>query len=198
MTDTKNIRSRGRPRRFDPDQAVATAKQLFHARGFDAVGVAEITSVLGINPPSFYAAFGSKMGLYKRVLDLYAGTEAIPLADILRPDRPVGECLAALLEDAARRYAAHSAAPGCLVLEGTRCDDEKARAAASVFHTAAEGVIRSYIAARHPEEAERLADFVSSTMVGLSAMARIGRDVERLLSIARVAGGAVKQELSEA
>jgi TetR/AcrR family transcriptional repressor for divergent bdcA len=35
-------------------------------------------------------------------------------------------------------------------------------------------------------------------MVGLSAMARIGRDVERLLSIARVAGGAVKQELSEA
>ena len=63
MTDTKNIRSRGRPRRFDPDQAVATAKQLFHARGFDAVGVAEITSVLGINPPSFYAAFGSKMGI---------------------------------------------------------------------------------------------------------------------------------------
>ncbi|CUX04919.1 putative transcriptional regulator [Agrobacterium fabacearum S56] len=197
MTDTKNIRSRGRPRRFDPDQAVATAKQLFHARGFDAVGVAEITSVLGINPPSFYAAFGSKMGLYKRVLGLYAGTEAIPLADILRPDREVGECLASLLEDAARRYAAHSAAPGCLVLEGTRCDDEEARAAARVFHTAAEGVIRSYIAARHPEEAERLADFVSSTMVGLSAMARIGRDIERLLSIARVAGGAVKQELSE-
>jgi TetR/AcrR family transcriptional repressor for divergent bdcA len=196
MTDTKNIRSRGRPRRFDPDQAVATAKQLFHARGFDAVGVAEITSVLGINPPSFYAAFGSKMGLYKRVLDLYAGTEAIPLADVLRPDRPVGECLAALLEDAARRYTAHSAAPGCLVLEGTRCDDEEARAAARVFHTAAEGVIRTYIATRYPEKAERLADFVSSTMVGLSAMARIGRDVERLVAIAHVAGRAAERELS--
>lgn len=196
MTDTKNIRARGRPRRFDPDQAVATAKELFHARGFDAVGVAEITSLLGINPPSFYAAFGSKMGLYNRVLALYAGTEAIPLADILQPDRPVGECLAALLEDAARRYAAHSAAAGCLVLEGTRCDDEEARAAARVFHTAAEGVIRCYIATRHPGEAERLADFVSSTMVGLSAMARIGRDVERLLGIARVAGRAVEQDLS--
>jgi TetR/AcrR family transcriptional repressor for divergent bdcA len=175
---------------------VATAKQLFHARGFDAVGVAEITSVLGINPPSFYAAFGSKMGLYKRVLDLYAGTEAIPLADVLRPDRPVGECLAALLEDAARRYTAHSAAPGCLVLEGTRCDDEEARAAARVFHTAAEGVIRTYIATRYPEKAERLADFVSSTMVGLSAMARIGRDVERLVAIAHVAGRAAERELS--
>ncbi|MDZ7926987.1 MAG: TetR/AcrR family transcriptional regulator [Agrobacterium sp.] len=133
MVDTKNIRSRGRPRRFDPDQAVATAKQLFHARGFDAVGVAEITSVLGINPPSFYAAFGSKMGLYKRVLDLYAGTEAIPLADILRPDRPVGECLAALLEDAARRYAAHSAAAGCLVLEGTRCGGDEKRVPQPAF-----------------------------------------------------------------
>ncbi len=43
-------------------------------------------------PPSLYAAFGSKAGLFSRVLNEYVGTEAIPLADILRDDRPVGEC----------------------------------------------------------------------------------------------------------
>lgn len=43
--------------------------------------------------PSLYAAFGSKVGLFSRVLNEYVGTEAIPLADILRDDRPVGECL---------------------------------------------------------------------------------------------------------
>lgn len=37
--------------------------------------------------PSLYAAFGNKAGLFSRVLNEYVGTEAIPLADILRDDR---------------------------------------------------------------------------------------------------------------
>ncbi|MBC7283190.1 TetR/AcrR family transcriptional regulator [Hoeflea sp.] len=195
MTTTNNSRPRGRPRRFDLDQAVATAQRLFHERGYDAVSVADVTAALGINPPSFYAAFGSKAGLYARVLDRYALTGAIPLPALLRADRPVAECLAAVLEDAARRYAADPAAIGCLVLEGTRSDDQEARAAACVFHTAAEDMIRGYIAARHPEEAERLTDFVGTTMIGLSAKARSGVDLDRLLSVARMAGRALAREL---
>ena len=193
---TTNItRPRGRPRRFDPDQGVALAQHLFHARGYDAVNVADVTEALGINPPSFYAAFGSKAGLYARVLDRYAVTGAIPLSDLLRPDRPVSECLASVLEEAARRYAANPAAAGCLVLEGIGCDDPEARAAACVFHVAAEDVIRAYIAARYPQEAGRLTDFVGSTMAGLSAKARNGLDLGRLLAIARLAGRALAHEL---
>ncbi|SCX27677.1 HTH-type transcriptional repressor BdcR [Agrobacterium sp. DSM 25558] len=196
MSTTNTVRPRGRPRRFDPDQGVAVAQHLFHARGYDAVSVADVTEALGINPPSFYAAFGNKAGLYDRVLARYAATGAIPLADILRPDRPVAECLALLLEEAARLYAADPTAAGCLVLEGTRCNDEEARAAACVFHTAAEGAICAYIAERHPEEAERLTDFIGTTMTGLSAKARRGLDLDRLLHIARLAGRALAQELA--
>src|SRR3546814_1058337 len=97
-------------------------------------------------------------GLYSRVLDRYAGTRAIPLADLLRADRPVAESLAAVLEDAAHRYAADPAAAGCLVLEGIRCNDQEAREAARAFHAAAEDTIRGYIAARHPQEAGRVTD----------------------------------------
>jgi len=189
---TTNIsRPRGRPRRFDPDEAVATAQHLFHARGYDAVSVADVTEALGINPPSFYAAFGNKAGLYTRVLDHWAGTRAIPLDEILRPDRPVAEALAALLEEAARRYAADPAAGGCLVLEGTRCNDREAREAARAFNLAAEDAIQRYIAARYPEEAERLMNFVSTTMSGLSAKARNGHGLDQLLATARLAGTAV-------
>ncbi len=195
MITTNKSRPRGRRRRFDPDQAVTTAQHLFHARGYDAVSVADVTEALGINPPSFYAAFGNKAGLYTRVLELWADTKAIPLNDILRPDRPVAECLAAVLEEAARRYAADPAAAGCLVLEGTRCNDEEAREAARAFNLAAEGVIRSYIAARHSEEAERVADFVSTTMSGLSAKARNGHGLDQLLATARLAGLALAQAL---
>jgi TetR/AcrR family transcriptional regulator, repressor for divergent bdcA len=147
------------------------------------------------NPPSFYAAFGNKAGLYARILGRYAGTDAISLADLLRSDRPMAECLAAVLEEAARRYAADPAAAGCLVLEGVRCNDPEAREAARVFHAAAEDVVRRYIAARHPEEAERLTDFVSTTMAGLSAKSRNGYGLDRLLATARLASLAVAQAL---
>ena len=50
--------------------------KLFHARGYDAVGVAELVAELGIKPPSFYAAFGSKVGLLARALERYGQSEA--------------------------------------------------------------------------------------------------------------------------
>ncbi len=68
MVTKKQSRVPGRPRRFAPEQAISAAKVLFHQKGFDAVSVAEVTDYLGINPPSLYAAFGSKAGLFSRVL----------------------------------------------------------------------------------------------------------------------------------
>ncbi|MEH6718986.1 MAG: helix-turn-helix domain-containing protein [Aurantimonas endophytica] len=197
MADTNIPRRRGRPRRFDPDQAVATAQQLFHARGFDAVSVADLTEALGINPPSFYAAFGSKAGLYARVLERYAGTDAIPFGELLRPDRPVAACLSAVLEEAARRYAADPAAGGCVVVEGTRCNDREAREAALVLNLAAEAAIRQYVAARHPADAERVTDFVCTTMFGLSAKARNGHGLDQLLATARLASLSLAQALPD-
>ncbi len=197
MKTTKTSRPRGRPRRFDPGDAVATAQRLFHARGYDAVSVADVTDALDIKPPSFYAAFGSKTGLYVRVLERYSATDAIPLQELLRPDRPVAESLASVLEEAARRYAADPAAAGCLVLEGTRCNDREAREAAQALHAAAEEMIRAYVAARHPQEADRITDFVGTTMAGMSAKARNGHGLDRLLATARLAGLALSRTLSE-
>lgn len=190
---TDKPRGRGRPRRFDPEEAVATAQQLFHARGYDAVSVADLTAALGINPPSFYAAFGSKAGLYARVLQRYNSGNAVPLTALLRDDHPVPDCLAAVLEEAARYYAANPEAAGCLVLEGVRCDDRDAREAARAYNIAAEAVIRDYVAARCPAEAELLTDFVSTTMSGLSAKARSGHGLDQLLATARLAGLALRQ-----
>lgn len=192
---TDILRTRGRPRGFDPEEAVATAQRLFHERGYDAVSVADLTKALGINPPSFYAAFGSKAGLYARILDRYAETGAIPLQQILGVDRPLAESLAEVLEQAARSYAADPTATGCLVLEGTRCNDPEARDAACGFHVEAQDVIRRSIAERYPQEADRLADFVTTTMAGLSASARHGQGLDRLLATARLAGMALRQAL---
>jgi TetR/AcrR family transcriptional repressor for divergent bdcA len=57
-------------------------------------------------------------------------------------------------------------------------------------------VIRDYIAARHHEDAERLTDFVSTTVSGLSAKARNGHSLDQLLATARLASLAIAQALS--
>lgn len=186
---TKISRPRGRPRAFDPEKAVAIAQSLFHARGYDAVSVADLTEAIGINPPSFYAAFGSKAGLYARSLGRYTETEGIPLTDILTPERRAAEALAAVLAEAARRYAADSNAAGCLAIEGTRCNDPDARYAARRLTIAAREIIRNFVAATNPGAAEQLADYVVTVMTGLSTMAREGHDLDRLLSTALLAGG---------
>lgn len=195
MSTTKCSRTPGRPRNFDPELAVANVQQLFHARGYDSVSVADVTQALSIKPPSFYAAFGNKLGLYQRVLSRYVQNDAIPFDDILRGDRPVAECLASLLEEAACRYAADPDAPGCLVLEGTHSNDPQARNAARAFYRVAENKIHDFIAQRHPEEAASLTDFVCTTMLGLSGKARCGHSLERLLSSAQIAGLALVHRL---
>ncbi|MEB5756469.1 TetR/AcrR family transcriptional regulator [Citrobacter cronae] len=196
MSTTKCSRAPGRPRNFDPELAVAKVQPLFHAHGYDAVSVADVTQALNINPPSFYAAFGNKIGLYERVLGRYVQTDAIPFDDILRSDRPVAESLAALLEEAARRYAADPHAPGCLVLEGTHSNDPQARQVARAFYSVAEHKIHDFIAQRHPEVADSLTDYISTTMLGLSGKARCGHTLERLLSSAHIASQAVLHQLS--
>ena len=188
MTTTKQGRTPGRPRQFDAEQAIETAQRLFHARGYDAVSVADLTQAFGINPPSFYAAFGSKLGLYTRVLQRYSQTGAIPI------DR-ADDNNAPAFRHAARRYVADPAAAGCLVLEGVHCQDADARVAAGEWHAAARAKIQQYIARHRPQDALRVTDYMDTLMLGLSAKAREGDSLPRLLETVRLAGLALERIL---
>ena len=114
---------------------------------------------------------------------------------IFGEDRPLADALAEVLLEAARYYAADASATGCMVLEGTRCQDPEARELACGYHEAAQKLIRERIAAHYPQEADRLADFVSTTRAGLSASARHGQSLDRLLATARLAGLAIATAL---
>ncbi|WP_394891526.1 TetR/AcrR family transcriptional regulator [Mesorhizobium sp. AaZ16] len=75
MTENISASSKGRPRGFDRAEALRHAMRLFWAKGYDGASLADLTAVMGINPPSLYAAFGSKEALFREATDLYSETE---------------------------------------------------------------------------------------------------------------------------
>lgn len=179
---------RGRPRAFDPEAALEMGQRMFHAAGYDAVGLSALTDALGIKPPSFYTAFGSKAAFFERVLERYASTE-LALAAILRPDRDPADALADLLERAARSYAHDLQRTGCLVLEAARGNDESESAvlARRIAERRREQV-RAFVATTHPKKADAVRDYVATVMSGLSGSAREGMSEARLVGVARAAG----------
>lgn len=197
MTTTKNTKNPGRPRSFDVDQAVETAMKLFHARGYDAVGVAELATELGIKPPSFYAAFGSKAGLFGRALQLYAAGEANVFARALEQGGTTAEVIERTFANAARFYPAKDCTAGCLVLDGSRySSDREARSLGEAARRESVAALRDYIAGERPDRASELAQFVSIALAGMSAAARDGATRDQLQLFADSASRAFARELS--
>lgn len=152
--------------------------------------MAALADMMGINPPSLYAAFGSKAALYAEVLDRYSRTS--PLTEPLAvPATAPAEALADLLHRAARIYSADPAAAGCLVLEGERSTDADAACRARTCKAASVQQLRAVIAHAHPDRADALADYVAAIMSGMSADARAGHSTERLIAVADIAALAI-------
>ncbi len=76
----------GRPKSFEPEQALDQAVELFWARGFEATSIDQVTEALGVTRAAVYREWGSKELLYQAALERYrqAGSEAFIAA--LRSD----------------------------------------------------------------------------------------------------------------
>ena len=178
------------------EQAVEHAIKLFHSRGYDAVGVAELVAELGIKPPSFYAAFGSKLGLLERALERYGKSEANVFASALEKGGNVVEVISRTLGNAAHVYPENSGVSGCLVLDGTRNSAvPEVRALGVAARRAAHEAIRDFIATAYPHQAGELADLVMISLAGMSAAARDGADETSLARFAEKTARAFRREV---
>src|ERR1700676_5554651 len=61
----------GRPRAFDPEEALDCAMQVFWRKGYLGTSLSDLTDAMGINRPSLYAAFGNKKSLFRKALNRY-------------------------------------------------------------------------------------------------------------------------------
>lgn len=182
---TKN-KKRGRPSAFDKDVALVTAMHLFHAKGYDAVGIAELSNAMEIKPPSLYAAFGNKAHLYEKTLELYAANEGQFMRHSFDQATSIKEGLRAMLISAVEQYSLHEDRLGCMVMDGAHCTSDTAASSTSLnMCRATQTNVADYIASQYPDVADVAAKQIMIALAGLSASARTGAAREDLLRFAK-------------
>jgi hypothetical protein len=79
-----------RPRVFDVDKAVHSYCDVLEKRLRTDLRCGDLTEEMGITPPSFYFAFESKGGLFRKVVEHYATTYLGFMEDALRQPTALG------------------------------------------------------------------------------------------------------------
>jgi AcrR family transcriptional regulator len=170
---------------------------LFWRHGYEGSSITQLTEAMGINPPSLYAAFGSKEQLYREAMKFYlTGLGDIGVARL--NDAPnAREGVANVLEAAAAAFTRPGFPSGCMIGVGSlRCAEEnrviaEETAALRKRSQAAfsQRLARAQRDGEIPNDADivALTDFFSSIVEGMSVQAQDGASRERLLSIGRLA-----------
>jgi AcrR family transcriptional regulator len=109
--------TRGRPRAFDRDAALAQATRLFWERGYETTSIGELTEAMHIRPGSLYAAFGDKKSLFREVVHAYGRSPAGAFVGVALQEEPTAYgAFARILREAAAIYPDPSHPAGCLTI----------------------------------------------------------------------------------
>ncbi|MBF6453973.1 TetR/AcrR family transcriptional regulator [Nocardia cyriacigeorgica] len=181
---------RGRPRAFDRDVALRRAMEVFWEHGYEGASMTDLTSAMGINSPSLYAAFGGKEALFREAIELYGRTEGGLTARALREEPTARAAIEAMLRDNAVAYTAPDKPHGCMVvLAGstytTRTEsvrefliDMRKQTSADIEARLDRGVTEGDLPAG--TDTAGLATFYTTVLYGLSVQARDGASHDEL------------------
>jgi AcrR family transcriptional regulator len=112
----KEEKPRGRPRLYVESEALDRAMGVFWDRGFAAASLDDLSSAMGMNRPSIYAAFGDKTDLFIKTLDRYEASGRQTFETILGSDQALPEALRAFFLTLVDVYTAgEEAQRGCLM-----------------------------------------------------------------------------------
>ena len=112
----KMPRSRGRPRAYDPDQALAQARDAFWDGGYTGTSLEELSDATGMNRPSLYGAFGDKRALYLQIMERYREMGRGVMKEELAYDVSLAEALRRTFARAINIYLAGARGPrGCFL-----------------------------------------------------------------------------------
>ena len=101
---TSEPKRRGRPRAYDPAQALARAADTFWKAGYAGTSLDDLSEATGMNRPSLYAAFGDKRDLYLKTLEHYREESRALARAALADDPPLRVFLKRFYDKALELY----------------------------------------------------------------------------------------------
>lgn len=110
---------RGRPRKFDINQALDAAMITFWRYGYQATSLDDLTQAMGINRPSLYATFGDKEQLFLRTVDRYAEQYGAPATAVLDEYTHARDAIRAFFNTVITQLTDTRLPPGCLRVNST-------------------------------------------------------------------------------
>ncbi|TGE01117.1 TetR/AcrR family transcriptional regulator [Methylobacterium nonmethylotrophicum] len=168
----------GRPWSFDRDAAIDTAMLLFWRHGYEGVSVGDLTKAIGVAPPSLYAAFGSKAGLYERAMARYEETRGGLDVAAIQSAASLPDAVRRLLTDAVAAVTQRPLERGCMISSGlVACHPDHAdlaRDAAARREALRARIVQALSPFAKDDPAETLARHLAAVMQGISIQARDG------------------------
>lgn len=173
---------------------------LFWARGYEGVSIADLTAAIGVAPPSLYHAFGSKAGLFEEAVALYQRGEAGLDLEKLAGAATLSEWARGLLEAAAENVTKSGRA--CLIASGMIvCHPDNREVAEGLADRRAffRQAIGERLAHWIPEAmAQDLSRYLVTVLQGLSMQARDGATFEELCPTIELALSTVAEQEARA
>ena len=197
-TKKQNRRPRGRPRAYDPDRALARARDAFWDGGYTGTSLEELSEATGMNRPSLYGAFGDKRALYLQTMDRYREMGRTAMKEGLSYELPLDESLRRTFARAIAIYIAGThGARGCFLIntsatESVRDADIRASFAAGLHELDDQMEARLRHALAHGElksdlDPAVLARVLDGVMNSLALRARAGESPAMLEATAEAA-----------
>jgi len=179
----------GRPRGFDENAALDAAMRVFWEKSYEGATLSDLTSAMGINRSSMYAAFGDKAALFRRAMERYREGPMRYIRDAL--EKPVlRDAVRDLLHGAVLFLSQPGHPRGCLSVQAALAcgvDAEPIQQAMVEWRKAGEEALRKrFVKARRAGELPRdispadLARFIATVMAGLAVQAVNGASCDEM------------------
>ncbi|HMH66074.1 MAG TPA: TetR/AcrR family transcriptional regulator [Rhizomicrobium sp.] len=186
----------GRPRTFCTEKGLDCAMQVFWRKGYEGASMVDLTTAMGINSPSLYAAYGSKEGLFRAVLERYEARRDKFMEEVFAA--PTAREVATLFLHGVADFAADTGGqnpPGCLLLQsGMTCGDsaipdELAKHRAVKEKALCERFARAKAEGDLPQSTvpQALASYIMAVSNGMCVQAASGASVQDLHAVADMA-----------
>jgi AcrR family transcriptional regulator len=187
----------GRPLSFDRELALEKAMLVFWQYGYDTTSLNDLTTAMGITPPSLYGAFGDKETLFMEAVKRYTEKHHDQIALDLNAAPSAREAIRELLWNSAIEHTCPDHPPGCM-METVTVNCSAASAHLQDLLVEMKAAYREQLIARLQRgiddgelpagtEIAALCDFYLTVLNGMTAQARGNASCKQLQNIVAMA-----------